>query len=256
MNTKSHRKRNIALLVILQSFVIITMIAQIVNGNYYNVFLCIFTLLLFNVPKIVGKKFNVTLPTFLEGMILFFIFGAGILGEIQSFYTIVPHWDVFLHLINGFIMASIGFALIDILNNHPKVHMNMSPYFVAFFAFCFSMTVGVIWEFFEFFMDIVMKYDMQKDFVLSSFSSVLINKKGINNPVRIGEITKTVITYGEGQKYVVDGYLDIGIVDTMKDLMVNFIGAVIFSIIGMFYIKRRGKGKIAKSLIPRMESEE
>jgi len=256
MSVKGHKKRNIALLVILQSFVIITMVAQIVNRNYYNVFLCIFTLLLFNVPKIAGKKFNVTLPTFLEGMILFFIFGAGILGEIQSFYTIVPHWDVFLHLINGFIMASIGFALIDVLNNNPRVHMDLSPCFAAFVAFCFSMTVGVIWEFFEFFMDIVMKYDMQKDFVLSSFSSVLINKKGINNPVRIGEITKTVITYGEGKEYVVDGYLDIGIVDTMKDLMVNFIGAVIFSIIGMFYIKRRGKGKIAKSLIPRMESEE
>ena len=223
MNTKSHRKRNIALLIILQSFVIITMIAQIINKSYYNMILCVFTLLLFNVPKIADKKFNVTLPTFLEGMILFFIFGAGILGEIQSFYTIVPHWDALLHLINGFIMASIGFALIDILNNHPKVHMNMSPYFVAFFAFCFSMTVGVMWEFFEFFMDAVMKYDMQKDYVMKTFSSVLLNETGLNDPIKIEGITKTIINYGDNKQYILDGYLDIGIVDTMKDLMVNFI---------------------------------
>lgn len=253
MENKKHRKRNITLLIVLQGLVILTIGAQIYHKNYYNVFLCVLTLALFNIPKIIDKKFNVKLPTVLESTILLFIYAAEILGEIQSFYTIIPYWDTMLHTLNGFIMAAIGFAMIDILNDDPRVHMNMSPYFVAFVAFCFSMTIGVIWEFFEFGVDTFLKYDMQKDFIVNSFSSVAINPSGLNDPVKLTDITKTIINYGNGQQYIINGYLDIGIRDTMKDLLVNLIGAAVFSVIGMFYIKHRGKGKLADSLIPKLK---
>ena len=256
MEGKQHKKRNITLLIVLQGLVVLTIGAQIYHRNYYNVFLCVLTLALFNIPKIVDKRFNVKLPTVLECTILLFIYAAEIMGEIQSFYTIIPYWDTLLHTLNGFIMAAIGFAMIDILNDDPRVHMNMSPYFVAFVAFCFSMTIGVMWEFFEFGMDALFRQDMQKDAIVSSFSSVLINPSGLNDTVRITDVAKTVIEYGNGQKYVVDGYLDIGIIDTMKDLLVNLLGAAVFSVIGMFYIKQRGKGRIARSLIPQMKTEE
>ena len=116
MENKKHRKRNITLLVVLQGLVVLTIVAQLYHKNYYNVFLCVLTLALFNIPKFVGKKFNVELPSVLESIILLFIFSAEILGEIQNFYTIIPHWDTMLHVLNGFLMAAIGFAMIDVFN--------------------------------------------------------------------------------------------------------------------------------------------
>ena len=245
------KKGRFVLLLVLQILVVLTMVAEIFNRNFYNVFLCLLTLVLFNIPRFVDLKLNIKLPTMLEVVILLFIFAAEILGEIQSFYTIFPYWDTILHTINGFIMAAIGFALIDILNQDPRFHINMSPFFVAFVAFCFSMTVGVVWEFFEFGMDQIFGMDMQKDWILPSINSVKLNTTGANVPVHV-DIQSVVIN---GEKWNLGGYLDIGIVDTMKDLMVNFIGAVVFSIIGILYLKHRGKGKLAASLIPQVRDE-
>ena len=180
-----------------------------------------------------------------------FIFSAEILGEINAFYVKIPVWDTILHTTNGFLMAAIGFALIDLFNRSDRFSIKMSPYFVAFFAFCFSMTVGVLWEFFEFSMDWLFGLDMQKDWILPSISSVKLNPTGANVPVHV-DIQSVVIN---GEKWNLGGYLDIGIVDTMKDLMVNFIGAVVFSIIGILYLKHRGKGKLAASLIPQVRDE-
>lgn len=242
---------------VLSVFVIIILIRQFMMGNYHDVFICVLTLALFMIPTIVNLKLNIKLPMALEVVIMLFIFAAEILGEIQSFYTIIPNWDNILHTINGFIMAAIGFAMIDIPNQTPRIHINMSPLFVSLVAFCFSMTVGVIWEFFEFGMDSVTGTDMQKDWIVNRISSVLINPSGLNDPIVIKDITRSVI-YGEvnGQpvEWAIDGYLDIGVVDTMKDLIVNFIGAAIFSIIGFLYITGRGKGWFAKSFIPQLKT--
>ncbi len=82
-------------------------------------------------------------------------------------------------------MAAIGFAMIDILNQDPHFHINMSPLFVAFVAFCFSMTIGVIWEFFEYGMDQFFLTDMQKDWYVPNISSVLLNPSGLNDPIII-----------------------------------------------------------------------
>ena len=257
-NTK-HKKRDITIYVILRFFVIVTLIAQLIRGNYENVFLCILTLILFTIPTIIDKKLNIALPNALESIILLFIFSAEILGEVQNFYGIFKGWDSILHTINGFLCAAIGFSLIDILNRSEKFHTKMTPAFVALVAFCFSMTIGVLWEFFEFGMDVTFKTDMQKDRIVQEISIVTLNTGGKNDPVEIRNITGTTIYYienGENKEIsVVDGFLDIGIRDTMKDLFVNFIGAVVFSILGLLYIKDRDEYKFAEKFMPRLKKK-
>lgn len=232
--------------IVLDIIVVITMIRQFMIGEYHNVFLGALTLTLFMVPKIIERKLDVSIPAGLETIILLFIFSAEILGEINAFYIKVPIWDTVLHTTNGFLMAAIGFALIDIFNRSERFSITMSPYFVAFFAFCFSMTVGVVWEFFEFGMDQIFRMDMQKDWIVPAISSVKLNPDGANIPIKMA-IESVVIN---GEEWNMGGYLDIGLIDTMKDLIVNFIGAVVFSLIGIAYLKQRGKGRIAASLIP------
>lgn len=237
--------------IVLSVIVIAVMVLRILRADYYSVFLCVLTLLLFNIPLLLRKWLHVELPKELEAIILLFIFSAEILGEIGSFYTHIPWWDTMLHTLNGFLMAAIGFALIDILNNSPKFHISLSPLFVAFVAFCFSMTVGVVWEFFEFFMDFFTLTDMQKDRMVVDISSVLLNPSGLNDPIVLKEIESTVVTMKDGSTYLIQGgYLDIGIIDTMKDLFVNLVGAVVFSFIGYFYIVGRNKGVFARKFIP------
>ena len=212
------------------------------------------------IPSILDKKLNIKLPTVLETIILVFIFAAEILGEIQNFYGIFKHWDTMLHTINGFIMAAIGFSLIDILNQSEKFSIKLSPVFVALVAFCFSMTVGVMWEFFEYGMDTFTKTDMQKDRIVSTVSSVSLNENKENKPVVIKHIKESTIKgeiNGEKTEIVIqNGALDIGLIDTMKDLIVNCIGAVVFSTLGYLYIKQRGDGKFIKQFIPVVKPKE
>ena len=254
---RKNKGRDITIYVVLRFLVIITMISQLFRGNYENVFLCILTLVLFMIPSIIDKKLDITLPSALETIILLFIFSAEILGEVQNFYGIFKQWDTILHTINGFLCAAIGFSLIDILNRTDKFHTKMTPISVALVAFCFSMTIGVLWEFVEFGVDNVFKMDMQKDRVVQTVSSVTLNPEGKNKPVTINNIDKTTIYYmedGEEKEItIVDGYLDIGLRDTMKDLFVNFIGAVVFSILGWLYIKDRDEYKFAEKFMPKMK---
>lgn len=258
MNTKNPKKRVIALYIILRAFVITILILSFAQKNYNNVFMCVLTLLLFTIPTIIDRKLNIKLPSVLEGIILLFIFAAEILGEIHGFYLKIPYWDTLLHTMNGFVMAAIGFAMIDILNQNPRLHFNMSPIFVAFVSFCFSMTIGVLWEFFEYGMDLYTFSDMQKDSVVGVLSSIDLNSHITNTPVIVESIQKTTIdgtVDGVATQMVIDGgYLDMGLVDTMADLTVNCIGALCFSIIGILYIK--GRSHFAKSFIPQLKTKE
>ena len=251
---KNNKKSSLAWYVTLRGLVILTMVLQFIRGDFANVFLCFLTLILFTIPYWINKNLKIEIPDLLEVIILLFIFSAEILGEIQNFYGKIPHWDTILHTINGFLCAAIGFSLIDILNKSEKFHIKLSPIFVSLVAFCFSMTIGVLWEFFEFGADQLFKYDMQKDRIIQTISTVELEPNGKNKPVIVDNIYKTVLySNSEGKEIetvVTGGYLDIGIIDTMKDLIVNFIGAVIFSIIGYFYIQNRDKYKFAENFIP------
>lgn len=250
------RKKSVvaAVYIVLRLLVILVMVAQFFNGNFENVFLCILTLILFLLPTIFEKSLQIDLPNALEIIILLFIFAAEILGEIRAFYTTFAYWDTMLHTINGFLCAAIGFSLVDLLNRQERVSLKLSPFFMAVVAFCFSMTVGVLWEFFEHFMDVVVHFDMQKDTILNSISTVMLDPNHGTKAILVKDITDVILVHGDGtqQALGLGGYLDVGLYDTMKDLFVNFIGAVIFSFVGYFFVKSRGKGRFARRFIPRV----
>lgn len=238
---------------ILRFSVILILIAQFLNGDFESVFLCVLTLVLFLIPSFIERRFQIDIPDTLEVIILLFIYAAEILGEIRAYYIAFPYWDTMLHTLNGFLCAAIGFSLVDLLNRNGKVGtFSLSPAYMALVAFCFSMTVGVLWEFFECAMDYFFLFDMQKDTVVQAISSVSLDPTGSNTAVILRDIADVIVVRADGtqQALGLGGYLDVGLLDTMKDLFVNFIGAVVFSIIGFFYVKERGKGRFARRFIP------
>ena len=243
------KRRRLTIRAVLSIIVLFTAARAFMRGNYEHLFLCVLTLLLFCVPMVIDRTLGIDLPPVLETIIYCFIFSAEILGEINSYYTKIPYWDTMLHTINGFLMAAIGFALVDIFNRSERFSVKLSPLFLAIVAFCFSMTVGVLWEFFEFAADTYLHTDMQKDWIVHNINSVLFNPDGLNVVEHVH--IDSLLVNGEDWIAKYGGYTDIGLVDTMKGLLVNFIGAVIFSIIGFFYVKSRGKGKFASAFIPR-----
>ena len=253
------QKKGVATLyVVLRILVILVMVAQFLNGNFENVFLCILTLILFLVPTFIERKIHIDLPDTLEVIILLFIFAAEILGEIQAYYITFPYWDTMLHTLNGFLCAAIGFSLVDLLNRHERVSLSLSPVYMAIVAFCFSMTVGVLWEFFECAMDQIFMQDMQKDTIVNAISSVMLDPTGSQRAQAIRDITDVIVVTGGGEEISLGlgGYLDIGLLDTMEDLLVNFIGAAVFSFVGYFYVKNRGKGWFARNFIPQVLPDE
>lgn len=242
---------------LLRISVILVLVAQIFNRNFENVFLCVLTLVLFAVPTILERRLSIELPDTLEIIVLLFIYAAEILGEIQAFYVYIPNWDTMLHTMNGFLCAAIGFSLLDILNRNEKVKFSLSPLYLAIVAFCFSMTVGVLWEFFEGTMDAFFHLDMQKDTIVNSIGTILLDPTGGNHPVVISGITDVIVVQADGAQTALGlgGYLDIGLLDTMEDLFVNFIGAFVFSVIGYFYVRSRGQGRFARRFIPVIRGE-
>lgn len=245
-----HIKQNkvyFAVYTVLRIAVILALLSSLIRADYESAFTCALTLGLFFVPAFVEENFGIDIPTAMEIIILLFIFAAEILGELQSFYVRVAGWDTMLHTINGFLCAAIGFSLVDIFNRNERFSFKLSPIFLALVAFCFSMTIGVMWELFEFGSDILVHTDMQKDTVIRDIYTVTLDPLRDNNVISVNGINETLVN---GKDLGVNGYLDVGLFDTMKDLFVNFVGASVFSVIGYVYVKTRGKGKIAKSFIP------
>ena len=234
-----------AVYLVLRLIVTASLVLAILRREYESAFVCVLVLVLFMLPFFIQKNFGIRLPGVLEIIILLFIFAAEILGELQSYFIQYPNWDTMLHTTNGFLCAAVGFSLIDILNRNAKIKFTLSPVYVALAAFCFSMTIGVLWEFFEFSMDHFFGMDMQKDTVISSFSTVMLDPAGGTAPVPVTDIRDVILVGSDGSQTALGlgGYLDIGIIDTMADLFVNFIGAVVFSFFGFFYIRNRGRGR-------------
>ena len=250
-----HKKLVYSVYFILRLSVVAMLVAQIFNQNYENVLLCVLTLVLFMLPSAFERRLHIDLPDTLEIIILLFIYAAEILGEIRDFYIDFPFWDTMLHTMNGFLCAAIGFALVDILNREETVSLHLSPFFMAVTAFCFSMTIGVLWEFFEFSMDQFILVDMQKDTIINTISTVNLDPSHGTTAVVVKGIQDVILVLDDGTQMPLGlgGYLDVGIIDTMKDLFVNFIGAVVFSTIGYFYVKGRGKGSFAPRFIPQVQ---
>ena len=238
----------------LRLLVLVVLVRQLFLHNYEGAFFCILTILLLYVPSWIQVKLHIELPPALEITILCFIFAAEILGEVNAFYVNVPNWDTMLHTLNGFLAAAVGFSMVLLLNDNERLTFDLSPFFLALVAFCFSMTIGVLWEFFEFGMDYFFHTDMQKDTVVNALYTVALDPTRTNKVVAVKGIQDVVIN---GESLGLGGYLDIGIIDTMKDLFVNFIGAVVFSITGFFYARSKGEQRTpAQNFVPSKKTEE
>ena len=255
-NELRHKKVVGVVYVVLRLLIIISLVIQAVQGRYENVALCVLTLLLLLLPTVVEDTFKVDFPDVFEIIVMVFAFAAEILGEINAFYTLVPGWDTALHTVNGFMCAAIGFAIVDLFNRNKHLSVKLSPLYLAITSFCFSMTIGILWEFFEFGMDQLFGFDMQKDFVVNCINSVTLDPEHMNRVVRVKDISDVIVVTKEGEEISlgVGGYLDVGIIDTMKDLLVNFVGAVFFSVIGAIYAGGRDKRSriIASGFIPKV----
>jgi len=248
-------KKTFIIYSVLRGLVILTLVRMIMTRNYEAAALCVLSLILFMLPAAFEDYFKIKIPPLFEGIIYVFIYAAEILGEINHYYVLIPGWDTVLHTMNGFLCAAAGFSLIYLMNRNSK-NVNLSPFYLTMVAFCFSMTVGVIWEFIEFSADYFFMLDMQKDYIVDRFGSVMLDPKGLGTPVMVRDITKTVVTTASGAVYTIrGGYLDIGILDTMKDLLVNFLGAIVFSVIGYISLKTHKNSAIAESLMVRPLTE-
>lgn len=254
MAYKETKRSSLAIYLIMRFLVIVCMILQVLRGDLNNALLCLLSLFLLFAPLFIQNKFEITLPDGLEIAIYLFIFSAEILGEINNFYGIIPHWDTMLHTINGFLATAVGFSLIELLNKNSK-GLNLSPFYLCLVAFCFSMTIGVLWEFFEYGSDKLFNLDMQKDTIVKTISSVNLNPNNENKTVIINNIGSTVIydINGNVLQTINEGYLDIGINDTMKDLFVNFIGALVFSVFAFFSLKNNKDNIFINKFVPKKE---
>lgn len=251
MTYKENKRSSLVIYLVLRFLVIICMILQILRGDLNNALLCLLSLILLFAPLFIQNKFEITLPNDLEIAIYLFIFSAEILGEIDNFFGIIPYWDIILHTINGFLATAVGFSLVDLLNKNSK-NINLSPFYLCLVAFCFSMTIGVLWEFFEYGCDKFLNVDMQKDTVIQKISSVALNPDGENKAVVVDDIGKTIIydTNGDALQVIDNGYLDIGLNDTIEDLFVNFIGAIVFSCFAFFDLKHNRSNSFINRFVP------
>lgn len=233
---------------ILRLLVVLILIRTIILHNYEASITCLLVLALFFVPTLLEETLKIKIPALLEGIIYCFIFAAEILGELGHFYTQFPIWDTMLHTLNGFLFAAVGFSTVELLNRTSK-NIKLSPLYLTMVAFCFSMTIGVLWEFFECGADIFLHQDMQKDFIVDHLQSVTLDPTHSQEVIRVEDITGTVIHSASGDFTIDGGYLDIGILDTMKDLLVNFIGAIVFCSFGFAFLKHGEKRKVATSVV-------
>ncbi|MBR7041135.1 MAG: hypothetical protein IKI24_04760 [Clostridia bacterium] len=234
---------------ILRLFTIITLVSSIVFREYESAFICVLCLILFLIPGFLRRVLRIRVPEVLQIIILLFIFAAEMMGELFHFFTRVPGWDTILHTLTGFLMASVGLSLVDLLNS-SKAKFSLSPAYMALVAFCFAMTIGVLWEFFEFGMDVIFRQDMQNDMLISRFTTIGPALSAHGDDFFVTDVVKTVVETAGGEVYSIEGgYYDIGLYDTMKDLIVTFAGAAVFSVIGYFSMRNHTDNPFAQTLM-------
>lgn len=224
--------------VVLRFIVILTLIRCILRGDIESAFVCVLVLVIYLLPQFVENRLNIDIPTTLEVVIFVFVFAAEILGELQSYFIKYSNWDTILHTSSGFLCAAVGFSLVDLLNRSDNAKVQLSPGYLAITAFCFSMTIGILWEFIEFSADRLFLLDMQKDTIVNQISSVSLDPTNSNISITVKGIKDVILVTDSGEQALgLGGFLDIGLYDTMEDLFVNFVGAVVFSVAAFFECK-------------------
>lgn len=224
--------------VVLRFIVILILIRCILRGDIESAFVCVLVLVIYLLPQFVENRLNIDIPTTLEVVIFVFVFAAEILGELQSYFIKYSNWDTILHTSSGFLCAAVGFSLVDLLNRSDNAKVQLSPGYLAITAFCFSMTIGILWEFIEFSADRLFLLDMQKDTIVNQISSVSLDPTNSNISITVKGIKDVILVTDSGEQALgLGGFLDIGLYDTMEDLFVNFVGAVVFSAAAFFECK-------------------
>ena len=224
--------------VVLRFIVILILIRCILRGDIESAFVCVLVLVIYLLPQFVEDRLNIDIPTTLEVIIFVFVFAAEILGELQSYFIKYSNWDTILHTSSGFLCAAVGFSLVDLLNRSDNAKVQLSPGYLAITAFCFSMTIGILWEFIEFSADRLFLLDMQKDPIVNQISSVSLDPTNSNISITVKGIKDVILVTDSGEQALgLGGFLDIGLYDTMEDLFVNFVGAVVFSVVAFFECK-------------------
>lgn len=164
---------------------------------------CLLGVIVMHIPSILAKRFRFQLPMLLYSLYIIFLYCAIFLGEVRSFYYLVPHWDVILHSMSSCMAGLFGVMVIQILNRDEHIVFRLSPFFVAMFSFCFAVSIGAVWEIYEFSFDGLLGLNMQK-FLLAD-GTALVGRAALQ--------------------------------DTMKDIIVDTIGALVASCIGYFVVK-------------------
>lgn len=224
--------------IVLRFIVILILIRCILRADIESAFVCLLVLVIYTLPQLVEDKLNIDIPTALEVIIFVFVFAAEILGELRAYFIKYSNWDTILHTSSGFLWAAVGFSLVDLLNRSDNVKVQLSPGYLAITAFCFSMTIGVLWEFIELSADKLFLLDMQKDTIVNQISSVSLDPTNSNISITVKDIQDVILVTGSGDIPLgLGGFLDIGLYDTMEDLFVNFVGAVVFSVVAFFECK-------------------
>ena len=156
-------------------------------------------------PEYLERKLKMVLPDLLKILYVSFLFCAIYLGEVHNFYMRIPFWDTILHALSGGMLAIIGFFIVQFMNRFERLDVRLSPGFVAFFAFCFAVTCGTLWEIYEFTADHILGTNMQK--YMTYDLNLLIGHEAL--------------------------------IDTMKDLIVDVLAALVISVTGYVTIKNR-----------------
>lgn len=173
-------------------------------------------------------------------------FGA-ILGTCFNLYTIIPFFDTILHELSGILFGCLGFTLAE--KFFGKASTTRKFFGCLIFAVCFSLAIAVIWEIFEYGCTVLFGLDMMEDAYVTNINSYLLAGSH-SETVEIEGIVQTIIHYGNGQSYIINGYLDLGLIDTLADMMICTIGAILFmgiSVISFFKFP-----KVNKMLIPQI----
>ena len=229
---------------ILSILVVVCLVREIIFGDNKNIMICIVVLVLFLIPSIIHSMFKISFSSYLEVMIYILIFSSEILGEVFGFYIHIKMFDTMLHILYGFVMSCIGFSLINILNSNRNI-FSFAPKVILLFTICYGVTTGAIWEIFEYSVDKIFKEDMQKDTIITEISSIKLNDND-DNKVKTVEIESLIVN---GTDYIekYGGYVDIGLNDTMKDIIINLIGTILFSLFAGAYLE--GKGDFVSNFI-------
>ena len=221
--------------------VLIVLVNQIIIASWFGILMCALALMMYLFPSVLALKFKIRMSAVLECGFYLGVFGAMIMGETWRLYGKIPLLDSILHTLSGFACAGLGFSLVMALSNSQK--MRASAFVTVLIAFCVSMTVGVLWECAEYASDSLLRTDAQKDFVVQDVATLyLYHGSDEERLIKIEDIDHTEVFTKNGEVTKIEnGYLDIGLIDTMKDLLVNLAGAVVFCVLGFIQLKTKVK---------------